>query len=337
MFGHPHMFKRSNWLGLLLFLLFSSLLSACGLEEPIFPTPPSQAEPADETVDQGSVPIGERNFGAYFKGGAWNHADQREELERTIGHRFDMVLWFTSFEDPFEAAPVEKILEGNRKPIVTWQPHDASLADIVAGKEDDYLRQWAKDTSALSGTLYIRPFPEMNGDWVPWSGDPELLKAAWIHIVDLFRAEGADNVQWVWCPNITDWPRTEENRFENYYPGDAYVDVLALDGFNWGTSRDNQIWRSFDEIFTEPYERITALGDQPLWLAEIASAEQGGDKAAWIEDMLSKTGYPQIDGIIWFNERKEADWRMQSTDRSLNAFKTWFEQSEALAQAAPTD
>lgn len=270
-------------------------------------------------------PVGEGHFGAYIIHSPWSHEAEMRELEQAVGREFDMIQWFTSFEDPFEALPVDRILDQGKMPIITWQSRDMTLDDVLLGKADERLQIWAEGIAGRDGLVYLRPYPEMNGDWVPWNGEPEKFIQVWRYMVDFFEAEGTNNVRWVWCPNITDWPRTEENRFEHYYPGDDYVDVLALDGFNWGTVREWSVWRSFEEIFEVPYDRITSLGTQPLWLTEIASAEQGGDKAAWITDMLSSTRFPQIDGIVWFQENKEADWRMNSSDRSLNAFRDWFD------------
>ena len=53
--------------------------------------------------------------------------------------------------------------------------------------------------------------------------------AAYRHIVDLMRAEGAKNLQWVWHVNWFDEPEAKWNHFENYYPGDAYCDWMALE------------------------------------------------------------------------------------------------------------
>ena len=113
---------------------------------------------------------------------------------------------------------------------------------------------------------------------------------------------------------------------ENYYPGEAYVDVLALDGYNFGDTRDWSGWRSFDEVFEHGYARVANLGPQPIWLAEIASAESGGDKGVWIKDMLSSTTFPRVEAIVWFDEKKGSDWRVRSSDTALHALR------EGLAQ-----
>jgi beta-mannanase len=163
----------------------------------------------------------------------------------------------------------------------------------------------------------------MNGDWVPWNGDPTTLRAAWRHIATLFHHEGAHNVRWVFSPNVTDEPRTDTNRMERYYPGHDVVDVLALDGYNWGTTRPWSHWTPFHDLFRAGYDRIAQLGPHPIWFAELASAETGGDKAAWVTDMFHTAphAFPRLQALIWFDEHKEADWRITSTPTVTDAFR----------------
>lgn len=278
-------------------------------------------------------------LGAFVPAGVWNDLAPLRELEGRVGGAFGLAHWYTSWDYGYDPVPVDDVLAAGRIPLITWQAHEESMADIAAGVYDAYIKEWAHGVRAAAGTVYVRIFPEMNGDWTPWSGDPEGLKRAWRHIVDLFGAEGASNVRWVFSPNVTDEPRTPENAMERYYPGDDYVDVLGLDGYNWGDTKPAIGWRSYEDVFEDGYTRITRLGDQPLWLAEVASAEEGGDKAAWVDDMLNSTAFPRVEAIVWFNEDKEADWRIESSLRSLQAFRSYFqsrpdEAAEAPAQAS---
>ena len=57
-------------------------------------------------------------------------------------------------------------------------------------------------------------------------------------------------------------------------------------------------------------------------IPETASAEQGGDKAAWIAAILPalKTSYPTIKAFVWFHMNKETDWRIDSSPQARDAF-----------------
>lgn len=252
-------------------------------------------------------------FGAFTYGGVWQGMEPVRQLEDLLGRKLDVVHWYMSWDTPYDVALVKAAIAGGRLPMITWQPHHQTVSDIASGTYDGTLRSFADGVRATPGLVYVRPFPEMNGDWEPWNGQPATFVRAWRHMVDVFRAEGADNVRWVWSPNDTDQPSTPANAMERYYPGNAYVDILALDGYNWGTSRSWSTWRSFSDIFAQPYARITALGPQPVWIAEVASTSKGGDKAAWVAGMLDTKQFPRIRALIWFNHNNDMDWRLDNS------------------------
>ncbi len=158
---------------------------------------------------------------------------------------------------------------------------------------------------------------EMNGNWYPWGatiGDntPELYIQAWRRMVSIFRDHGATNVKFVWCPVPWSVPDTPDTQLEDYYPGTGFVDILSLDGYNWGSEHpDWGGWQSFESVFGEAYKRLTRLGPQPVWIAEVGSAPQGGDKAAWVRDMWKTARtMPRLEAIVWFDQDKEEDWRV---------------------------
>jgi hypothetical protein len=296
------------------------LLASCNQASPA-PAAPSSAPK--------TAPIQPILFGAYTRGNINMDIAAITSLEQDLDHQLDIVQWFTDFDHPWEAKAVATASAGGRIPMITWQPHDHPLDGIITGREDDYLKRWARGAKAYGGAVYIRLMPEMNGEWVAWSGNPETFKAAWKHIVDIFRAEGATNVKWIWAPNCVDEPKTDPNYFmESYYPGTDYVDVIGLSGFNWGTVKDYHRWRTYEQIFTTPYERVTKLGPQDVWIVETASTEVGGNKAEWIRNTFSSTNFPRTKAIIWFNENKETDWRVQSSATSLETFKNILDETE---------
>jgi hypothetical protein len=78
------------------------------------------------------------------------------------------------------------------------------------------------------------------------------------------------------------------------------------------------------EVFASSYAEITALSTRPVILTEVASSENGGDKAAWIRNGFMITIpflFPRVVGVIWFNANKEDSWRIDSSEAALNAFR----------------
>ncbi len=66
-----------------------------------------------------------------------------------------------------------------------------------------------------------RPFHEASGKWFWWgTKDAATFKALWIEMYNELKEAGLDNLIWVWtsCGKDNDW-----------YPGDAYVDIVARD------------------------------------------------------------------------------------------------------------
>ena len=109
--------------------------------------------------------------------------------------------------------------------------------------------------------------------------------SAYRHIHDLFVAAGATNALWVFCPNVVSVPGESWNQWQNYYPGDTYVDWMGFDGYNWGTVQTTSTWQTFPTIASQIYSSLATKG-KPIMIPETASTELGGDKAAWIAGIL---------------------------------------------------
>jgi beta-mannanase len=135
----------------------------------------------------------------------------------------------------------------------------------------------------------------------------------------VFTAVGATNVRWVWTPIVEYGGSTP---LAGLYPGDGSVDVVGLDGYNWGSTKPNIGWKSFSQVFGPSLTRVRSLSRKPLWIAEIGCTEQGGSKAAWVDDMFATVAADsRIDALVWFDADKETDWRINSSTSSLAAFE----------------
>lgn len=208
--------------------------------------------------------------------------------------------------------------------LLAWEPWDPRqgmsqstdfLKDIISGGQDEYMKSFASQIKAYQGPVIIRFGHEMNGTWYPWGQRPAEYVQAYQRVYELFRNEGVTNVKWMWSINAS--PMVN---FNSYYPGSSYVDYVGIDGFNFGNT-EGHTWVSFQQIFQGAYNFSASLG-KPLYISEVASTDQGGDKANWIRNMFaSLSQMPAISEIIWFNLNKERDWRLQANPSTLQSFQ----------------
>jgi mannan endo-1,4-beta-mannosidase len=97
-----------------------------------------------------------------------------------------------------------------------------------------------------------RPLHEINDGWSWWGGTPQTAELWRITYEHLVTDSGLDNLVWVWSVKDSD------TDLATYYPGDDYVDVLALDPWVNGTATGD--W----------YQRLLSMaGDRPVALAEV--------------------------------------------------------------------
>src|SRR5260370_27518340 len=95
--------------------------------------------------------------------------------------------------------------------------------------------------------------------------------AAYRHVHDRFALAGATNVQFVWTANVWNPSYIDQRVF---YPGDAYVDRMAIDVFNWGANGGGLASLSQGLTGTGIYSRVASLNaTKPMMLADWASAE----------------------------------------------------------------
>jgi len=216
---------------------------------------------------------------------------------------------------------------------LTWggAPSRNLLDAINSGRADRHLVAAARGMAG-AGTVLVEPGWEMNGRWgYAWQGvvnghaeGPAKYRRAFQRIVEIFRREGAGNVRWVFAPNVGNIVGGGWNHYSHYYPGDRYVDILGPHGYNsprlWGGA-----WSSFQTMFDGDRmltELETRWPNKPIIIGEFASDEAGGDKGRWISDAFATMRrHRNVVGAIWFNMRKEADWRVDSSRSALDAYR----------------
>jgi len=253
------------------------------------------------------------------------------EFETRVGGTPDHMAAFVHWgnNNGFPTYMNKHVKDKGRTLVIFWEPSDhvvggtvqpAFSADsILAGNHDAYIRRFAEEARAYGAPVILIPFSEMNGNWNPWSGTtngntPEKVVASYRHVRTVFGS--VPNVKFGWAPNSNSVPDTAYNAIERYYPGDAYVDIVGLDGFNRGTP-----WLTFDQVFSKPLA-LLATYNKPIYIFSFAS-QAGTQKASWITDALTVAmqKYPRLEGWVWFNQNKEFNWLIWSDEASLSAFK----------------
>lgn len=255
-----------------------------------------------------------------------------DSVQASVDRRPGYVMWYVHWAGPYSslnAGDLAAVQARGATPVITWMSDDPTGAttitdaQVAAGAYDSYIRAWAEGLRAFGHPVLLRFDHEMNGNWYGWApgvnaNTPASFVAAWRHVHDLFASAGASNVGFVWSPNV-DYPGATP--MAELYPGDAYVSKVALDGYNWGPL-DGHTWQTPAQVFGASVSQIRAITARPLMIAEVASTEVGGDKAAWIGQFFSYLrSTPVISGFIWFDADKETDWRIDSSPSSLAAFR----------------
>jgi hypothetical protein len=277
----------------------------------------------------------------------WRPVDlgQVDAFEQDAHRHADIVMWFADWRHVanFDAGQAAAVAERGSVPEISWEPWDSTkalgvpqpgyrLGTIISGAHDAYIKRWAREIAAYKRPVMLRFAQEMNGRWYPWAESANgnragQFVAAWRHVHAIFARAGASNVRWVWSPVAGGLKREQ-------YPGASEVDVVGLSGFIANESVFGGPWRSFATAFGPSLDAAHALAPgKPISLAEIAVAQVGGDKAAWISRMFGEIERrPYIRSLVWFNLRKEADWRIESSLGAERAFAAGLSRVERSAR-----
>jgi hypothetical protein len=305
------------------------------------PGAPPVEERAQATFQD--YPIAEKVFvGVTTEAGPRDWASV-DAFETAAEHPVDVLMFSQGWaRDRFDRSLLFSVANRGTLPMVAWEPWDYRrqspidsergnqpgyrLARILAGDFDPYIREWAEGVAQLPFSIAIRFAHEMNGTWYPWAEEingnsPGEYAAAWRHVVQIFRDAGADNVYWVWSPNILYIGGAPS--LAALYPGDEWVDWVGIVGYFGHGRAIPVVYPTFDELYGPTIAELRTFTAKPLVLTEVGATERGGLKVAWIDHFLERLrSQSEIVGFVWFevNERARADWRIVSSEAARAAF-----------------
>lgn len=259
-----------------------------------------------------------------------------EDLQKSTGITPQMVVFFLQWSTQEPLAPsLDAIWKAGAVPCLTWEPmtivdgKESAIpyTDLTEGKYDAYIASTAKEIKSFGKPIIIRFSHEMNLSRYHWGTgtmnphSPEIYQKMFRYVVDQFRKENIKTVLFAFCPNVESIPNEAWNKISQYYPGDAYVDILGMDGYNWNITSEvakernlawTSPWKSFEQIFEPLYLELKKLApNKPMIVFETATALRASKKKSeWIQEAEQTAIDWDLEGIVWFQANKEEDWRM---------------------------
>ncbi|MBM9475525.1 hypothetical protein JL107_03610 [Nakamurella flavida] len=292
----------------------------------------------------GPAPLLQRaTWGAYASRVPFPDAAPHYALEALVGTRFPQMSWFSTWGVAWPKGGGQQAARSRHDLLVAWQPtldgrRPVLFSDIVAGRHDDYLTRFFTAAARHPGRVTVRFAHEPNGTGYPWSvaaggcvrSTAEYV-AGWRYVVEFHRRISRrwteQNVRFCWCVTTRDRGGIP---LEEYYPGDDWVDVLAVDVYNgYGGT-----WASPRGLLAAPYARLTALNEAaPVWIAELGCREPAKDepgaradprrsKADWLSSLFAMTEYPRLESVNFFHADRTHDWRLDSSPAALQVCRT---------------
>jgi len=272
-----------------------------------------------------------------------SYIDAVQRIEGEVGRPLGAIRVYAQWDD-YRTFP---------SPYHEWlrDTDHAMYLSVKSWNSDKSIIQWADIAGAQPGTRVYnevvawaqgikgygeRVFFTFNHEPEAKRSDPmgtsDEFVAAWRRIVDIFRQQGVTNARYVWV--MTDWAyhATGEQAAAKWFPGDAYVDRLGSDPYNWFDCRGrSESWRSLSSML-DAFRRFGMLHpDKGLILAEWGSVEDDsnpGRKEAWIAEattLFQQPGWEQFRGLLYFNSKDgsypDCKWWFESSGHALDGFR----------------
>jgi hypothetical protein len=215
--------------------------------------------------------------------------------------------------------------------------------DIARGRGDAFLLALNAAVAQFGQRVYVRFLPEMNGAWNEYCAfnrdgssrgprySTEAFRKAFARAALIARGGPArvlnqklrrlglpgvsgdlpvTEARVVWNPQGYGNPDIPANSARAYYPGDAYVDVVANDLYD---QRFNAAWDANTKLYGAHPNKPYGIAEWGLW---------GIDDPAFVERMAAFVrGHGRIEFLSYFNGDPGSPWDLASKPRSRAAYR----------------
>jgi hypothetical protein len=268
-------------------------------------------------------------------------------LESQIGRKLAIVHDYTDWTGIFPNAGEQTAAAGGRIIFEDWTAKEystgqaaATWAQIAAGDQDAQINAEAAALKSFGKRIMVTFQAEPEQSHYTSYGTAAEYVAAWQHIANQFQSDGVTNVVWVW--DVEGDVGDHGSTYQTWYPGDAYVNWIMWDPYNWfGCNRPSAggaTWNSFASTVSPMYTWLTTHsgtpgnGDylsKPWGLAEYGTVEGANptDKAQWMEDAVStaQSQFPNLKALVYFDASdstngRSCNWTVSSSSDSVAGF-----------------
>ncbi len=302
---------RPRLVMLLSFAIAAVAIAFTGARFTILPSPPPSAH--------ASLPPQLTSYLGVFEKGSPPGYQRIAEFAKAAGKQPNLVGYYSGWAEPFHLSFSQAIFRRGETPYVQIDPTFASVAGIAAGFYDTYLSSYADSVRGFGHSVVIGFGHEMNDTRYTWGyGHVPALTfvTAWRHIVTLFRAEGAENVTWLWTLQA-DSPQT--GPIEDWWPGKSYVTWVGIDGYYQHPAD------TFTSVFGQTIDQVRTFTSKPVLLSETAVGPAAGQFTK-ISNLFAGMRQYKTLGLVWFDIAQHGspihqDWRIENSQTAEAAFQ----------------
>jgi hypothetical protein len=252
------------------------------------------------------------------------------QLEQDLNTHFTIIGRTQDVHDLFDAAWATRLATQHAHPWITLQfgvfgpknkaPLDANLPAIYNGLHDEELTRWAQDIRSYGKPVYLTILLHADKNWslssgVANGGIPQDISAAWIHVQNVFRAAGANNVAWVWAP-------ADPIHSQPYDPPMSRIDAVLQSFINYPGTK----WGEPAQIIQQLKQKYQG---KPIFI-EASVSGPSVQKAAWLAKLeQAVAANPQVYALLYHeggpdlnaNAADIASWSLASDPDSLAAMR----------------
>jgi len=231
---------------------------------------------------------------------------------RSLGSQFT----YLTYGKPFPRAWANRLKARGTIPQIAWEPtsskaYSDNARTLGQVRDDEYLRDFARQIRDFDFPVFIRFASEMNGFWTRkqygWNGDAKMYREKFRLVHRVLHAV-APRVATIWCVNNPPLA----NAF-NYYPGDDGCDWVGVNFYAVPFHEDQISKPAFDEnplaLLDPIYARYGAR--KPIAICEFAAShEANADHKPRPDFAVSRIRlvygalpllYPRVKLVDWFN------------------------------------